>query len=89
MSTQTVLPETSKVPLKAPFPTDSIIYILYYRQGNNPHPQFCFFHHTSTDMKVISERAKRHCEVMNYRFVYVRAALVDLDRAENLLLNRD
>ena len=66
-----------------------LMYILYYRQGSNPHPQFLFFFHSSTDMKVISERAKRHCDTMSYRFVYVRPAIVDLDKAENFLTQRD
>jgi len=61
-----------------------ILYILYYRQGANPHPQFLFFYHSSTDMKVIAERAKKHCDFMNFRFVYVRPAVVDLDKMENL-----
>lgn len=68
---------------------DETTYVLYYRQGNNPHPQFLFFKHRSTDMKVISERAKRHCDCLNYRFVYVRPAYVDLDKAESILLNRE
>lgn len=61
-----------------------IIYVLYYRQGNNPHPQFLFFYHSSSDMKIIAERAKKHCDFMNFRFVYVRPAVVDLDKAEHI-----
>ncbi len=67
----------------------AILYMLYFRQGNNPHPQMVFFHHQSKDMKVITERAKRHCEVMNYRFTYVRPAIIDLDREENIFFQRD
>jgi hypothetical protein len=64
--------------------TGKILYILYYRQGANPHPQFLFFYHNSSDMKIIAERAKKHCDFMNFRFVYVRPAVVDLDKMENL-----
>ena len=66
-----------------------ILYSLYYRQGNNPHPQFTFFYLPATDMQKVTARAKRHCEVMNYRFVYVRPAIVDLDKEENLLFQKD
>lgn len=69
--------------------TEKILYMLFYRSGNNPYPQFTFFFHGSKDMKMISERAKRHCDAMSYRFVYVRPAIIDLDQAENFLLNRD
>lgn len=59
------------------------LYILYYRQGQNPHPQFCGFYHKSKDMQVVMERAKRHCDLMSYRFVFVRPFIVDLDKVEN------
>ena len=64
-------------------------YILYYRKGNNPHPQFLAFDYESRDMKKVSERAKRHCEVQGYRFVYVQPLYVDLDKADNVLTNSD
>lgn len=66
-----------------------ILYLLFYRQGNNPHPQFRFFYHQSKSMNVIAERAKRHCEVMSYRFVHVTPAIIDMDHAENCLTNRE
>ncbi len=58
------------------------LYILYYRQGSNPHPQFLFFYHPSSDMKIIAERAKKHCDFMSFRFVYVRPAIVNLEASE-------
>jgi hypothetical protein len=65
-------------------------YILFYRQGNNPYPQFLMFHHASgsRDMRPVVERAKKHCELMNYRFTNVRPFLVDLDEAESRALGQ-
>lgn len=57
-------------------------YILYYRTGNNPHPQFFIFFHPSPDFRKVVERIKRHCELMNLRFITVRPMIVDLDEAE-------
>ena len=57
-------------------------YMLYYRQGNNPFPQFFVFHHESQDIRRVVERAKKHCELMNLRFVNVKPFVVDLDEAE-------
>lgn len=60
-----------------------IPYTLYYRQGSNPHSQFLVFNHSAVaDIHSIVERAKRHCEIMNYRFVSVRPLVIDLDAAE-------
>jgi hypothetical protein len=63
--------ESSKVP-----------YILFYRQGNNPNPQFFMFYHHSREIRKVVERIKKHCELMNLRFVNVRPFIVDLDEAE-------
>jgi hypothetical protein len=59
-----------------------IRYILYFREGRNPHPQFVTFDHPSTDMKVVVERVKRFCDTMGQRFVSVSPMLVDLDKEE-------
>ena len=66
-----------------------ILYELYYRQGNNPHPQTVMFYFTPGDMKAVVDRSKRFCEVLNYRFVHVRPAIIDLDKEENVILNKD
>lgn len=58
------------------------LFILYYLQGQNPHPQFFLFSHPSPDIRIVVERIKRHCQLMNMRFVNVRPAIVDLDQAE-------
>ena len=57
-------------------------FTLYYRQGRNPHPQFTFFDYPSKDMKLVVERAKRFCDQMSYRFVYVQPSVTDLDKEE-------
>jgi hypothetical protein len=59
-----------------------IPYILFYRQGNNPNPQFFMFYHHSHEIRKVVERIKKHCELMNLRFVNVRPFIVDLDEAE-------
>ena len=69
--------------------SEKILYQLYYRQGNNPHPQTVMFYFGGTDMKAVVDRSKRFCEVLNYRFVHVRAAIVDLDREENVILDKE
>ena len=69
-------------------PKAGVQYILHFRQGSNPYPLFTFFFFSSTDMKKVVERAKRHCEVMGHRFVSVRPAVTDLDQAENFLNDR-
>lgn len=63
-------------------PTNRIPYILFYRQGSNPHPQFFMFYHESTEIRKVVERIKKHCELMNLRFVNVRPFVVDLDETE-------
>jgi hypothetical protein len=64
------------------FSEKQVPYILYYRQGNNPHPQFFMFYHESHDIRKVVDRIKKHCELMNLRFVNVRPFIVDLNEAE-------
>lgn len=78
--------QTSSTP---PPQNGSILWTLWYRKGNNPHPLTLNFNLASQDWRVACERAKRHCEVMNYRFIHVAPFLTDLDKAENFLLNRE
>lgn len=63
-------------------PSSEIAYVLFYRQGSNPHPQFFVFNYPSGDIRRVVDRAKKHCELMNYRFVNVRPFVVDMDAAE-------
>lgn len=64
---------------------DPVVWCLWFRQGNNPHPKTLHFLLATDDQRDAYQRAKRHCEVMNYRFVHVEPFLVDLDLKENFL----
>jgi len=58
------------------------LYVLYYRAGNNPHAMQKHFFQTG-DMRQVVDRAKKHCEIMGYRFVRVEPFLFDLSADEN------
>lgn len=62
-------------------PTIANRYVLYYREGQNPHPQMAFFD-LSGDFRQVIMRVKRHCELMNKRFINVRPFLMNLDDEE-------
>ena len=67
----------------APLPLpESVPYLLFYRQGNNPNPQFFLFYYPSHEIRKVVERIKKHCELMNLRFVNVRPFVVDLNASE-------
>lgn len=70
----------------SPIPTQ---YLLYYRKTSSPHPEFISFFMKTTNMRKVMERARRHCEVMNYRFVQVVPFVVDLDKTENFMINKE
>ena len=70
-----------KMPGK-PLESGEIIYTLFYRVSNNPYPLVINFVLKTTDMKVVMERTKRHCDLMNYRFVRVQPFMTDIDKAE-------
>lgn len=78
-TSSTIQDELKKI--SAPGPGD-VLYTLHYRKSDNPHAMFLFFWAPTRDMKVVVERIKRHCEAMNYRFVHVQPAIVDIDKAE-------
>lgn len=76
--------ETKTPPSKNGSPKDgAIVWTLYYIRGG-PHTQTTHFM-LNGDLRAAYARAKRHCEVMNYRFVRVEPFLIDLDSAENFL----
>jgi len=62
-------------------PNVSTMYVLYYREGQNPHPQMKYFELKGEFRQVIS-RVKRHCELMNMRFINVRPFLSNLEDDE-------
>jgi hypothetical protein len=65
---------------------DSIknLYILFYRHGMNPHCQKGFTN--SGDIKAAVQRAQRHCEIMGYRYIFVRPFVSDIDEEEKYKL---
>jgi hypothetical protein len=62
----------------------SKIYTLFYRHGMNPQCQKGFVH--EGDIKSAVQRAQRHCEVMNYRYIFVRPFVSDIDEEEKYKL---
>ncbi len=58
----------------------SKIWILFYRHGVNPS---CYkgFYHDGT-MREAQNRAQKHCNVMGYRYIYIRPFMVDIDKEE-------
>jgi hypothetical protein len=73
------IPQNDAILLKE---KEKIPYLLFYRQGNNPNPQFFVFFHPSHEIRQVVDRIKKHCELMNLRFVNVRPFVVDLDATE-------
>lgn len=62
-------------------PAVMTMYVLYYREGQNPHPQMKYFNLKGEFRNVIN-RVKRHCELMHMRFINVRPFLSDLQEDE-------
>jgi len=56
-------------------------FTLFFRVGANPYPQSVNFNFSGTFRDAIV-RAQKHCEIMNYRFVSVRPAIIDMDEVE-------
>ena len=63
------------------------MFALYFRTGNNPHAQFRFFF-AEGEFRSIIERCKKHCELMNYRFVTCCPAIIDFDTEEKRQLGQ-
>ena len=63
------------------------MFLLYFRQGQHPHPLFTFFFDSGPFNSIVS-RAKDFCETMNYRFVTVRPAITNFEE-EIKKLNRN
>lgn len=81
MSTQPGLPDV----LKSPTSRDEskvILWVLHYRQGQNPSPMQKNFESAGTIARIV-DRAKRHCDAMGYRFIKVQPFLSNLQTDEN------
>jgi hypothetical protein len=62
------------------------IYLLFYRHGLNPQCQKGFT--LRGDLRSATERAKRHCEAMGYRYIFVRPLICDIDLEEKQKIER-
>lgn len=61
----------------------SELYVLYYREGSNPHPMQKNFRMAKThSFNDVVKRAKEHCEQMNLRFYQVRPWFSDFAAEE-------
>lgn len=60
------------------------LWTLYYRYGNVPQMVKSFAYDGSLQQAVI--RARKHCDILNIRFICVRPLLVDLDYQEKAFL---
>lgn len=61
-------------------PVKESTYILFYRHGMNPQCQKGF--KLNGDLRAAVDRAKKHCEVMGYRYIFVRPLVCDLEAEE-------
>lgn len=59
------------------------LYQLFHRQGSHPGTLIKYFHHRGEFRSVI-QRAQKHCELTNLRFIKVTPFLSDLDAEEKL-----
>lgn len=59
------------------------IYRLYYRQGTEMKEKHFEF---QGNLKEATERARKHCEVMGIRFIWVRPFIVHLEHQEEMKL---
>lgn len=62
-------------------------YILFYRVGNQPNCQKGF--RFAGNIYEANIRAKKHCELMNYRFIFVRPFFNDFDADEKAKILAD
>ena len=61
------------------------IWALYYMFGTSSPQQKLFSF--DGDMQGATMRARKHCEIMHYRFIRVRPGIVDLDYQESQYMN--
>lgn len=62
------------------------MWILFYRHGMNSTLQKNFSFAGSLPQAV--DRAREHCKIMNYKYIFVRPLVCNLDEEEDQHLNR-
>ena len=65
-------------------PESKNMYILFYRHGMNPQCTKGFY--CNGDIKAAVQRAQRHCEIMGYRYIFVRPFVSDIEEEEKYKL---
>lgn len=69
-------------PLKEEGVQEDRVYCLYYRAGNRQPAEKHF--RFKGDLKAASERARAHCQLMQYVYIYTVPFIVDLDHQEKV-----
>lgn len=67
-------------PVALETPPAQVLYRLRFKQGINCDRWVLFWHGTDLTQAIV--RGRNHCETMNYKFLLVEPALVDLDAME-------
>ena len=86
MPTQETLTNSQNPPEQKQSDDKKSMFMLYYRQGQNPHSQFTFFFASGSFNQIVAA-AKNFCETVNYRFVTVKPAIINFEE-EIKKLNR-
>jgi len=56
------------------------LWTLHFRHGMNPGLTKNFFH--EGDLESAQLRARKHCEIMGYRYIFVRPMVIDIEAEE-------
>jgi hypothetical protein len=59
------------------------LYKLRFKTGTNPDRWLMFYLNGDLDAAIV--RGRKHCNIMNFKFIHVEQALFDLDEAERSL----
>lgn len=82
----TIQPQLAKLdndtapPVSFRIPDITKVWTLFYRHGVNPRCEKGFYH--DGDMRSAVDRAKKHCELMGYRYIFIRPFVVDIEQEE-------
>lgn len=85
------LTPTETTPAKKATPTSNVpiifknLYILFYRHGMNANLTKGFY--CEGGLHEAQKRAKKHCDIMNYRYIFLRTMVCDLDAEEEYKLH--
>lgn len=78
-------PGTPEIASKTSLKATHTLWHLLYKQGNNPRKELIF--EFSGDIQRAIQRARAHCQRMNFIFIHVEAFLHDLDEDERIYTN--